>query len=203
MTDKLICLLKCNRNSIDTVHTEASLCWCCFLPAWLLVQPADCVLVQISLYADLPSMKATVTLGQIVSTWPARSPPDFGWRINESGTMHKCKDSRGKTALSIPELKEWSPLSHGELILWNLAQLSDSGGTFFFFSSLSKHDSQSKPTNGCVAHTLVLQGLHCFASIAIPQSRHRFVTPCVHLVYYSSVINYRSNNKSQKGNIYL
>lgn len=72
----------------------------------------------------------------------------------------------------------------------------------FFFLSLSKHDSQSKPTNLCVAHSPVLQGLHCFASVAIPKSRHRFVIPCVHFVYYSSVINYRSNNKSYKGNIY-
>lgn len=31
MTDKLICLEKCNRNFLDSVHTEASLCWCCFL----------------------------------------------------------------------------------------------------------------------------------------------------------------------------
>lgn len=64
-------LVKRQQNSTDTAHTEASLSWWCFLPAWLFALAADWVLVQICLYAYLSSMKAAVTLGRILSTWPA------------------------------------------------------------------------------------------------------------------------------------
>lgn len=80
----------------------------------------------------------------LLAIWK-RSQPISSEGSMKCGIMHKCKDSCCKTALCIAELKEWSPLSHAELILWNLAQVSDSSGTFFFSLCPSMTHGQNPP----------------------------------------------------------
>lgn len=79
----------------------------------------------------------------------------------------KLKDFHCKTALSIPEMRERSPLSHSELILWNLAQASDSSGTFFSVQAWPKietHQWLRSSFPGAAGFTL-------FGSVVIHNSR--------------------------------
>lgn len=214
-------LVKRQQNSTDTAHTEASLSWWCFLPAWLFALAADWVLVQICLYAYLSSMKAAVTLGRILSTWPASCGvrilrredlqhfTDMSlfacWRFGSGLTRFHLKDQWNCEKIPVAKLLfpsvNWKSGVPSPTVSWSSETLHKSRILAGLFFSLFKHDPRSKPTNGCAAHSLVLQGLHCFASVAIPKSRQRFVTPCINFVDYS-VINYRSNNKSYKDNFY-
>lgn len=112
---------KTNSNSIDSVYTNAGLCWC-FLPSWLFpLWCYYCVLEPVCFYTYLQTLKATVTLGRILSTWPASCCCCCGVRVTG-----KWRFAAFHQQVSVYLLAIWkrSPpnSAEGSMRVWNKAQ---------------------------------------------------------------------------------